>query len=149
MLTRKLADEIARQLHGDILSYDWLLKISEEQLVGKSFSERTTALAESLEILMKEKGVTIGPSKLVEGKVFIQNWGDSIETTIQRVREYIHKYGDPPSPSPLPPPWRQLDTAERRLRTRSRRQRSLRRRHRPIQSSAPIFSPTAYITRVS
>ena len=63
MLTRKLADEIARQLHGDILSYDWLLKITEEQLVGKSFSERTTALAESLELLMKEEGVTIGPSK--------------------------------------------------------------------------------------
>ena len=95
MLNRKLADEIARQLHGDILSYDWLLKITEEQLVGKSFSERTTALAESLEILMQEKGVTIGPAKLVEGKVCIQNWGDSMETTIQRVREYIHKYGDP------------------------------------------------------
>lgn len=41
MLTRKLANEIARQLHGDILSYDWLLKIAEEQLVGKSFSEIT------------------------------------------------------------------------------------------------------------
>jgi hypothetical protein len=95
MLTRKLADEIARQLQGDILSYDWLLKITEEQLVGKSFRERTTALAESLEILMKEKGVTIGPAKLVEGKVLIQNWDDSMETTIQRVREYIHKYGDP------------------------------------------------------
>jgi hypothetical protein len=33
--------------------------------------------------------------QLVEGKVFIQNWGDSMETTIQRVREYIYKYGDP------------------------------------------------------
>jgi len=95
MLTRKLADEIAFQLQGDILSYDWLLKITEEQLGGKSFSERTTAFAESLEILMKEKGVTIGPAKLVEGKVCIQNWDDSMETTIQRVREYIHKYGDP------------------------------------------------------
>ena len=94
MLTRKLADEIARQLQGDILSYDWLLKITEEQLVGKSFRERTTALAESLEILMQEKGVTIGPAKLVEGKVCIQNWGDSMETTIQRVREYILKYGN-------------------------------------------------------
>jgi hypothetical protein len=95
MLTSKLTDEIARQLHGDILSYDWLLKITEEQLVGKSFSERTTALAESLEILMKEKGVSIGPSKLVKGKVCIQNWDDSIETTTQRVREYIYKFGDP------------------------------------------------------
>ena len=62
MLTRKLADEIARQLGGDILSYDWLLKITQEQLAGKSFDERVKFLVESLEILVKELGVTIGPT---------------------------------------------------------------------------------------
>jgi len=95
MLTRKLADEIARQLGGDILSYDWLLKITQEQLAGKSFDERVKVLVESLEILVKELGVTIGPTKLIDGRVHMQNWGDSIDTTIQRVREYTHKHGDP------------------------------------------------------
>jgi hypothetical protein len=95
MLSRKLADEIARQLAGDILSYDWLLKITEEQLAGEPFEERANRLVESLDILMEELGVTIGPTKLIDGKVHIQNWGDSIDVTIQRVRDYIQDHGDP------------------------------------------------------
>jgi len=94
-MIRQLADEIACQLAKDILSYDWLLKITQEQLADKSFDERTNCLVESLEILAKELGVNIGPAKLIGGKVHIQNWGDSIDMTIQRVQAYIHNHGDP------------------------------------------------------
>ena len=95
MLTRKLADEIARQLAGDILSYDWLLKITQEQLANESFDQRANALVDSLEILANELGVVIGPAKLVDGKVHIQNWGTSVESTIQDLREFIKCHGDP------------------------------------------------------
>jgi hypothetical protein len=95
MLTRKLVSEISNQLLGDILSYDWLLKITQEQLVGKTFGERADALIDALEILMIELKVTIGPAQLIDGKVQIQNWGHSVEQTICQLREFIDKHGEP------------------------------------------------------
>lgn len=95
MLDRKLTDEIADQLTGDILSYDWLLQITREQLVGWTFDERARALVDSLKVLMIELGVSIGPTNLEDGKIHIQNWGDSVDETILRVVEYINEHGEP------------------------------------------------------
>jgi hypothetical protein len=93
MLDRKLTAEIAHQLQSDILSYGWLLKISQEQMQGCTFEERTNAIVESLEALICEMQIVVGPASLKEGKVHIQNWGDTIDDTIREVRNFIDKHG--------------------------------------------------------
>lgn len=93
--THRLTAEIAKQLEGDILSYGWLLQITTQISPDEPFTGRSVMLVDALAELVNQRGVTIGPAALLNGKVHITNWGQTKEATVEALRQFIELNGQP------------------------------------------------------
>lgn len=94
MLTRKLADEISRQLESDILSYDWLLGITQRLSPNQSSVQRIEILTGALQLLCLERDIRVGQTQLQSGRVHIVHWGASVHETMEMVRKFIADRGE-------------------------------------------------------
>ena len=97
MCSSKLAEEIKQQLETGIISYVWLLQVTERHFPDESFDNRKAFLVASLKSLLESSDIVIGPTEPRNGSVCIRNWGGSPESSITKVEDYISSNGEPGS----------------------------------------------------